>query len=105
MVKYVCLVKLRLESFATLKIEHIPRGSNEKADALAVVVASLQTKETVLFPIYYQPESSIAANRVNDIEEACPSWMTPLARYLSSGSRIVGSKPTRFRFKRLDFPW
>ena len=28
MIKYVCLVKLRLESFATWKLEHILRGSN-----------------------------------------------------------------------------
>ena len=72
MAKYVCLVKLRLESFTTWKLEHIPRGSNEKADALVVVAASLPTKETMLLPFYYQPESLIAANRVNEIEEACP---------------------------------
>ena len=46
MTKYVCLVKLRLESFVGWKLEHIPRGSNKKADALAVVAASLPTKET-----------------------------------------------------------
>ena len=73
MAKYVFLVKLRLESFVAWKLEHILRGSNEKADALAVVAASLQTKETVLLHVYYHMESSIAANRVNEIEEACPS--------------------------------
>ena len=66
--KYVCLVKLRLESFAAWKLEHIPRGSNEKTNALATVVASLPIKEIVLLPVYYQLESSIAANRVNEIE-------------------------------------
>ena len=55
------------------------------ADALAVVTASLSIKETVLLSVYYQPESSIAANRVNEIEEACPSWMAPIVRYLSTG--------------------
>ena len=49
------------------KLEHILRGSNEKADALPVVVASLPTKEIVLISVYYQSESSIAANRVNEI--------------------------------------
>ena len=72
MAKYVCLVKLRLESFMTWKLKHIPRGSNEKADALAVVAASLPTKETMLLLVDYQSESSIAANRVNEIEEPCP---------------------------------
>ena len=53
--KYVCLVKLRLENFVAWKLEHIPRDSNEKADALAAVATSLPTKETVLIPVYYQP--------------------------------------------------
>ena len=48
------------------KLEHIPRGSNEKADSLAVVAASLPIKE-------YQPKSSIVVNRVNKIEKAYPS--------------------------------
>ena len=84
MIKYACLVKLRLESFAAWKLEHIPRGSNEKEDALAAVAASLPIKEIVFLPVYYQPESSIIANQVNEIEEACLSSMTPIVRYLSS---------------------
>ena len=72
MTEYVCLVKLRLESFVAWKLKHIPRGSNEKVDALAEVAASLPTKETVLLLMCYQPESSIAANQVNEIKEACP---------------------------------
>ena len=96
MAKYVCLVKLQLESFVDWKLEHILRGSNEKADALASVTASLPTKETVLLPVYYQPESSITANRMSEIKEACPSWMTPIVFYLSSGelpdSRVEARK-------------
>ena len=96
MTKYVCLVKLPLESFVSWKLEHIRRGSNEKADALAAVAASLPTKETVLLPVYYQLESSIAANQVNEIKEACPNWMTPIVRYLSWGelpdSRVEAHK-------------
>ena len=61
MTKYVFLVKLRLESFVAWKLEHILRGSNEKVDALAIVVASLPTKETVLLLVYFQPKPSIAA--------------------------------------------
>ena len=72
MAKYVCLVMLLVESFAAWKLKHIPRGSNEKADALAAVATSLPTKETMLFIVYYQLESSITTYRVNDIEEACP---------------------------------
>ena len=96
MTKYVCVVKLRLESFVVWKLEHIPRGSKEKADALAAGTASLPTKETVLLLVYYQPESSIVASRVNEIEESCSSWMTPIVRSLSSGelpdSRVEAHK-------------
>ena len=65
-------------------MEHVPRSSNEKADALVAVAASLPIKEIMLLPVYYQPESLITTNRVNEIDETGPSWMTHVARYLSS---------------------
>ena len=88
MAKYIRLVKLRLESFAAWKLEHISRGLNEKANALAKVAASLPIKETVLLPVYYHTESSIATNELNEIEEACPSWMAPIVCYLSMGELL-----------------
>ena len=57
MVKYVSLVKQRLSSFPVWKMEHIPKDSNEKVDALASVTASLLVTETIFLPIYYQPVS------------------------------------------------
>ena len=95
MAKYVSLVKLRLGSFMAWRLEHIPRDSNEKANALAVVAASLPIKETVFLPVYYQPKSSTTANRVHEID-GISSWMTPIVHYLSSGelldSRIEAHK-------------
>ena len=85
MAKYVSLINLRLRKFAAWWLEHIPRSSNRKADALAAVAVSLPIKETVLLPVYYQPESSIITNQVNEVEEAAPSWMTPIVCYLSWG--------------------
>ena len=73
MTKYASLVTLRLENFVAWRLEHILRDSNEKANSLAVLAASLLIKETVLLPVYYQPESSITTNRVNEIDETCPS--------------------------------
>ena len=84
MTKYVNLVNLRLGSFVAWRLKHVSRNSNEKANALAVVAASLPIKETVLLPVYYQPELSITTNRVNEIDETGPSRMTPIASYLSS---------------------
>ena len=85
MTKYVNLVTLRLGTFVACQLEHVSRDSNEKADALAVVASSLPIKETVLLPVYYQLESSITTSLVNEIDEACPSWMTSIVCYLSSG--------------------
>ena len=47
MARYMDLVKQWLGSFAAWKLKHFPRDSNERADALAVVAASILIKETV----------------------------------------------------------
>ena len=73
MAKYVTLVKEHLAIFSTWKLEHVPRDSNEKADALAVVAASLPITETIFLPIYYQSDSSIATIQVNQVGESSPS--------------------------------
>ena len=65
MVRYASLVKQRLGSFAAWKLEHIPRDSNEKAYALAVVAAYIPIKETVFLPVYYQLASSITTDQVS----------------------------------------
>ena len=69
MAKYVSLVKQRLGNLEAWKLEHIPRDCNEKADTLAVVVASLLITETVFLPIYYQSDSSIITTRVSQVDE------------------------------------
>ena len=48
------------------------------------IVASLPIKETLFLHVYLQQTSSITANQVNKINEACSSWMTPIVHYLSS---------------------
>ena len=70
------------------KLKHIPRDSNEKADALAVMAASIPIREMVFLPVYYQPASSITTNQVSQIDEACSSWLTPIMHYLSSGELL-----------------
>ena len=85
MTKYASLVKQKLKTLSTLKLEHVPRDCNEKVDALAVVAALLLITETVLLPIYYQPYPSILHAQVNQIEEVPPSWMDPIRLYLATG--------------------
>ena len=82
MTKYVSLVNLRLGSFIAWLLEHVLRNSNEKADALATIAASLSVKETVLLPVYHLPKLSITTSKVNEIDETGSSWMIPIVRYL-----------------------
>ena len=85
MAKYVSLVKQRLDGFSAWKLEHITRDCNEKADALAVVAASLPIIETVFLPIYYQSDSSIVTTRVSQVDEVSPSWLDPIVQYINTG--------------------
>ena len=85
MAKYASLVKQKLSTLTTWKLEHVPRDSNERANALAAVAASLAIKETIYLPIYYQPGSSILHTQVSQIEESPPSWMDPIRLYIASG--------------------
>ena len=90
MARYVGLAKQRLESFSAWKLENIPRGSNERANALAAVAASILITETVFLPIYYQLASSITTDRVNQIDEVGPSWLNPIIiHYLSSTNNKI----------------
>ena len=52
------------------------------------MAASLPIKEMVFLHVYYQSTSSITTNQVNEIDEACSSWMTPIMHYLSSGELL-----------------
>ena len=88
MVKYASLIKQRLGSFMAWKLEHIPRDSNEKANSLAVVAASIPIRETLFLHLYYHPASSITTDLVNQIGEESFSWLTPIMRYLSSGELL-----------------
>ena len=85
MEKYVSLVEQRLGSFLAWRLEHIPRDCNEKANALAVVAASLSMTEIVFLPIYYQPDPSIITTRVSQVDEVSPSWMDPIVQYINMG--------------------
>ena len=84
MAKYVTLVKQRLAGFSIWKLEHVPKDSNERADTLAVVAASLPITETIFMPIYYQPDSSIATIRISQVGETSPSWMDPTTHYINT---------------------
>ena len=84
MAKYASLIKQKLSTLTTWKLEHIPRDSNERVDPLDVVAASLPITETIYLPIYYQPGSSILHTQVSQVEESPPSWMDPIRLYIAT---------------------
>ena len=65
------------------KLKNILRDSNEKANVVAAMAASISIRETVFLHVYYQPTSSITTDQVSQIDEESPSWLTPIMRYLS----------------------
>ena len=85
MAKYVSLVKQHLGILSAWKLEHIPKDCNEKAEALAVVAASLPITETVFLPIHSQPDSSIITTRVSQVDKVSISWMGPKVQYINMG--------------------
>ena len=85
MEKYASLVKHKLSTLTTWKLEHIPGDSKEWADALAVVIASVPIMKTIYLLIYYQPSSSILHTQVSQVEESPPSWMDPIRLYIATG--------------------
>ena len=84
MAKYASLIKQKLSTLTTWKLEHIPRDSHERADALATVAASLPITETIYLPIYSQPGSSILHTQVSQVKEPPPSWMDPIRLYIAT---------------------
>ena len=84
MEKYASLVKQKFSTLSAWKLEHVPKDSNERVDALAVMAASLPIKEKIYLPIYYQPGSSILRPQVSQIEEVPPSWMDPIRLYIAT---------------------
>ena len=104
MMKYASRVKQRLRSLSVWRLEHVPRNSNGKADALASVPALLPVNETIVLPIYYQPGSSIASDQVSQVDEVTPTWMDAIVRYIQTGELPDEKiRPTRFKSNRLDF--
>ena len=69
MARYMGIVKQRLGNFAAWKLEHIPRDSNERENALVVVTSSIPIKKTIFLLINYQLALSITTERVNQIDE------------------------------------
>ena len=108
MEKYASLIKQKLSTLTTSKLEHISRDSNERADALAVVAVSLPITETIYLPIYYQPGSSILHTQVSQVEESPPSWMDPIRLYIAIGelpddrSRVHKVQIQAARFSLVD---
>ena len=105
MAKYVALVKQRLAGFSTWKLEHVSSDSNKKADALAAVAASLPITETIFLHIYYQPDSTIAIIRVNQVvEPPLPRWTLFPSKSTRENSLTRRIRLTRFEFNMPDFP-
>ena len=98
MARYLTKVRDTLQQFTEWTIEKIRQTENERADALASIVASLPIKEAILLPIHVQANPSVAeASTCSTIEEKQADgqeWTNDIIRYLRAGTLPEDPKPT-----------
>ena len=86
MILYLKKVRELLKKFILVKVRHIPRAENSRADTLAKLATTSQEDLNRLTPVEYLPKPSIDlyGEEVAPIESE-PSWMDPIWDYLIDG--------------------
>jgi hypothetical protein len=97
LIPYFRKEKTLISMFADLKVQHVVRNKNEKADALASLAASMSlnphdtmdvyVEERRVLPILEEEEdiSSIFATNIETCEIEMGDWRTPILEYLLHG--------------------
>ena len=83
MILYLKKVRYLLKKFVLVRVRHIPRAENSRADALAKQVTTSQEDLSRLTPVEYlaEPFIDLYGEEVAPIESE-PSWMEPIWDYL-----------------------
>ncbi|XP_057442036.1 uncharacterized protein LOC130733791 [Lotus japonicus] len=103
--KYLEIVQRLMQAISQVKIEHIPRGQNERADALAKLASTgrLGNYQTVIQEALPRPSTDIAEFKVaKAIESGEPSWMDPIIEFLNQQPQDE-SKNTKERRREASF--
>ena len=86
MILYLKKVRDLLKKFVLVRVRHIPRAENSRADALAKQATTSQEDLSRLTPVEYlaEPFIDLYGEEVAPIESE-PSWMEPIWDYLIDG--------------------
>ena len=86
MILYLKKVRDLLKKFVLVRVRHIPRAENSRADTLAKLATASQGDLSRLTPIEYlaEPSINLYGEEVAPIESE-PSWMDPIWDYLIDG--------------------
>lgn len=98
MAHYLTSVETRLGKLNDWWVKHIPCKENRKTDTLVRVAAALPIIESILLPVYIEPTSSMALERIHDIAQTNIGWMQLIIDYLHIGEVPDDGKQThKFR--------
>ena len=86
MILYLKKVRDLLKKFVLVKVRHIPRAENSRADTLAKLATASQEDLSRPMPVEHLAEPSIDLSGVEVSTVASePSWMDPIWEYLIDG--------------------
>ena len=87
MILYLRKVRELLKKFMRVKVKHVPRVENSRADALAKLATTSQEDLGRLAPVEHLPEPLVSVNE-EEISPVMsePSWMDPILDYLLEGT-------------------
>ncbi|XP_057417380.1 uncharacterized protein LOC130711680 [Lotus japonicus] len=103
--KYLEIVQRLMQAIGHVRIEHIPRSQNERADALAKLASTgrLGNYQTVIQEVLPHPSTDMVEFKVaKAIGNGEPSWTDPIIEFLSQQPQDE-SKNTKERRREASF--
>ena len=92
MALYLRRVQELIKKFVQVKIKHVPRSENSRADMLAKLATASHENLDRLIPVEYLAESSVGVHEEVLPALTSPSWMDPIQDYLQNGTFPIEPK-------------
>ena len=92
MALYLRRVQELIKKFVQVKIKHVPRLENSRADTLARLATASQENLDRLIPVEHLAEPSVGVHEQVLPVLNLPSWMDPIRDYLQNGTLPTNSK-------------
>ena len=87
MIQYLEKTRSLIQGFDRFTITQVPRGENKKADALSKIASTSFAHLSKQVLVEILKDKSISEKEISTvIEEEGPTWMTPIADFISKGT-------------------